>query len=83
MKILCLSNNSNNSNNNSSNNNNNNNNNNNDNNNNNKSLIVCINYALLGFCLCHFRRYYCAIIDYYKKGVKWPNNESFQRDIRK
>ena len=22
-----------------------------------KSLIVCINYALLGFNLCHFRRY--------------------------
>ena len=31
--------------------------NNNNNNNNNKSLIVCYNYALLDFYLCHFRRY--------------------------
>ena len=32
-------------------------NNNNNNNNNNKSLIVCINYILLGFHSCHFRRH--------------------------
>ena len=25
--------------------------------NNNKSLVVCVNYALLGFYLCHFRRH--------------------------
>ena len=25
-----------------------------------KSLMVCINYALLGFYLCHFQRYECV-----------------------
>ena len=37
---------------------------------NNKNLIMCINYALLGFYLCYFRRYYLhATIDYCKKEI--------------